>query len=99
MISVVRATQGDVPAWRALAQLVGDVDDLAWLARLDDAIDEGRAWQAVDLHGAVVGGMLVSEADDDVLEVIWLAGDTADLRTHAELLAAPRSVRVVAQGA
>ena len=98
MISVVRATQGDVPAWRALAPLVGDVDDLAWLARLDDAIDEGRAWQAVDLHGSVVGGMLVAEADD-VLEVVWLAGDTDDLRTHADLLAAPRPVRVVAEEA
>ena len=95
MISVVRATQGDVPAWRALAPLVGDVDDLAWLARLDDALDEGRAWQAVDLHGEVVGGMLVADAGGDVLEVVWLAGETDALRTHAELLAAPRPVRVV----
>jgi hypothetical protein len=99
LTGVVRAAPDDVPAWRTLARQVGQPDDLAWLAKLDDAIDAGTAWQAVDLDGTIVGGMLLSLAPDEVA-ITWL--DVApshrgrdvehSLEQHATLVAAPRPV-------
>jgi len=94
VISVVRAAPADVPAWRALAPLAGEVDDLAWLVRLDEAIEEGRAWGAVDLVGQLVGGMLVHDAPS-AFRLVWIAGsgDAQEaLRSHARLLAGLRQV-------
>lgn len=111
MIAVERAAPDDVPAWRALAREVEPLfgapmaDDLGWLAGLDRAIDEGRAWKAVDVDGAFAGAMTLARwaADDDAVTIAWLAVPEARRRRgagqalvqHALLVAAPRSVRVV----
>ena len=91
MISVVRATPDDVPAWRALAAVAGEVVDLAWLVRLDEAIEAGHALGAVDVRGRLVGGLLL-----DPPRVAWMATRTGEaeeaLVAHARLLVAPRDL-------
>jgi GNAT superfamily N-acetyltransferase len=109
VIAVRRATPDDVPAWRSLAREVEGVlgapmaDDLQWLAGLDRAIDEGRAWTAVDVDGAFAGAMTLATTDPEVVAIAWLAVPEARRRRgagralvqHALLVAAPRPVRVV----
>jgi len=94
VITVVRATPADVPAWRTLAKVAGEVDDLDWLARLDEAIEAGLALGALDVRGRLVGGLLL-----DPPRVTWLAARSGEaegaLLAHARLLVAPRDLETI----
>jgi GNAT superfamily N-acetyltransferase len=109
VIAVHPATADVVPAWRSLAREVEAAfgapmaDDLQWLAALDRAIDERRAWAAVEVDGAFAGAMTLAVTDPEVVTIAWLAVPEARRRRgagralvqHALLVAAPRPVRAV----